>query len=121
MLGKITSGIGQAGYFLSREGYRRQFLEELGFLPFPGTLNILLEEPFPWQATPAILIQGFSEGEKSFGSCSCYRIRIGGIDAAALRPEKGLHPPELIEVIAPVNLRRALRLKDGERVEVTIS
>ena len=29
MHGKITAGLGQAGHFLSREGYRRQFLELL--------------------------------------------------------------------------------------------
>jgi hypothetical protein len=31
MRGKILSGLGQAQYFLSREGYSRQFQERLGF------------------------------------------------------------------------------------------
>ena len=120
MLGKVTSGVGQAGYFLCRDSYRQQFLDRLGFIPFPGTLNVLLEKPFPTSA-PAILIQGFSEKEKSFGACQCYRIQINGLDAAAIRPEKSRHPPELIEVIAPVNLRRALNLKDGDTVVVASS
>lgn len=119
MLGKITAGLGQAGYFLSREGYRRQFLECLGFVPFPGTLNVLLDEPFP-ASYPSILIQGFSEGEECFGGCRCYLISVGGMEAAAIRPERSRHPPELIEVIAPTNLRQALDLKDGDRVEVII-
>jgi hypothetical protein len=46
MRGKIASGLGQGQYFLTREGYSRQFLERLGFVPFPGTLNVLLEGPF---------------------------------------------------------------------------
>jgi len=120
MFGKVTAGVGQAGYFLSRDGYRCQFLDRLGFIPFPGTLNVLLEEPFPASA-PAILIQGFSEKEESFGACQCYRIQINGLDAVAIRPDKSSHPPELIEVIAPVNLRRALNLKDGDTVEVSTS
>ena len=47
MRGKIASGLGQGQYFISREGYSRQFLQHLGFVPFPGTLNVLLDEPFP--------------------------------------------------------------------------
>ena len=42
------------------------------------------------------------------------------MNAAAIRPERCRHPPELIEVIAPANLRRTLDLKDGDRVEVII-
>jgi riboflavin kinase len=47
MHGKILSGLGQAQYFLTREGYSRQFVEKLGFTPFPGILNVLFDEPFP--------------------------------------------------------------------------
>jgi riboflavin kinase, archaea type len=119
MQGKITAGLGLAGSFLSREGYRRQFLECLGFVPFPGTLNVLLDEPLPPSA-PAILIQGFSEGVECFGGCRCYHISINGMAAAVIRPESSRHPPELIEVIAPANLRRTLDLKDGDSVEVII-
>jgi len=103
MHGKITSGLGQAGYFLSREGYRRQFPELLGFLPFLA------------EATASIQIRGFCEEKKSFGGCHCYRL-----DAIAIRPKKSRHPPEMIEIIAPMNLRRGLNLKDGDRVDVLL-
>jgi riboflavin kinase, archaea type len=42
MRGKISSGLGQAQYFLTREGYSRQFSKKLGFVPFFSTLNVLL-------------------------------------------------------------------------------
>jgi riboflavin kinase len=119
MRGKITSGFGQAQYFLSREGYCRHFWRQLGYIPFPGTLNVLLEVPFPAKAK-AIMIEGFSEENRSFGECKCYRIKINGIDAAAIRPERSRYPPELIEVIAPVHLRRALGLVDGDDVEIIL-
>ena len=119
MRGKIASGLGQGQYFISREGYSRQFLHHLGFVPFPGTLNVLLEGPFP--ADPrAIKIEGFQEEDKSFGECKCYRIKLNGIDAAAVRPEQSRYPPELIEIIAPVHLRRTLGLEDGDPVEVVL-
>ena len=118
MRGKILSGLGQGQYFISREGYSRQFVKKLGFVPFPGTLNVQLEEPFPERQ--AIRIEGFAEEGKSFGECKCYRIKLNGIDAAVVRPEKSRYPPELIEVIAPVQLRRSLGLGDGDPVEVIL-
>ncbi len=118
MRGKILSGLGQAQYFLTREGYSRQFVEKLGFVPFPGTLNVLLEEPFPAQRQ-AIKIEGFSMEGKSFGECKCYRIKLNGIEAAVVRPERSRYPAELIEIIAPVKLR-AQGLKDGDPVEVIL-
>jgi riboflavin kinase len=118
MRGKIVSGLGQARYFISREGYSRQFLQKLGFIPFPGTLNVLLEEPLP-EHHQAIKIEGFEEEGQTFGECRCYRIKVNGIDAAAVRPERSRHPPDLIEVIAPVRLRE-LGLEEGDPVEIII-
>jgi riboflavin kinase len=112
MRGKIASSLGQGQYFLTREGYSRQFVQKLGFIPFPGTLNVRLEEPFPAEK-PAIRIEGFAEVGKSFAECKCYRIKLNGIEAAVVRPEKSRYPPELIEIIAPVKLR-ALGLEDGD-------
>jgi len=68
---------------------------------------------------PAIQIEGFQEGGKSFGECKCYRIKLNGIEAAVVQPERSSYPPELIEVIAPIKLR-ALGLKDGDPVEVVL-
>ncbi|HNY33646.1 MAG TPA: CTP-dependent riboflavin kinase [Methanothrix soehngenii] len=119
MRGKILSGLGQAQYFLAREGYSRQFAGKLGFVPFPGTLNVLLDEPFPAEGT-AIEIESFTEEGRTFGACRCYRILLNGIAAAAVRPEKSRYPPELIEVIAPEELRPALGLKDGDAVDVML-
>jgi riboflavin kinase len=119
MRGKIASGLGQAQYFLTREGYRRQFILRLGFVPFPGTLNVLLEEPFPAERQ-AIKIESFSEDGRTFGECKCYPVKLNSIDAAVVRPEKSRYPPELIEIIAPVQLRRALGLEDGDTVEVIL-
>jgi riboflavin kinase, archaea type len=119
MRGKISAGLGQGQFYISREGYSRQFLHHLGFVPFPGTLNVLLEEPFPPEQQ-AIKIEGFQEEGRSFGECKCYRIKLNGIDAAVVRPEKSRYPAELIEVIAPVQLRRTLELEEGDPVEVVL-
>jgi riboflavin kinase len=118
MRGKIVSGLGQGQYFLTREGYSRQFVLKLGFLPFPGTLNVILEEPFP-AGQRAIEIEGFAEEGKSFGECKCYTIKLNGMQAAVVRPERSRYPPELIEIIAPLKLRE-LGLEDGDPVEIIL-
>jgi riboflavin kinase len=66
-------------------------------------------------------VLGFSEENENFGACRCYRILINSLDAAVIRPEKSSHPPELIEIISAVSLRRTLHLDDGDRVEVELA
>jgi riboflavin kinase len=85
---------------LTQEGYNHQFAGKLGFVPFPATLNVLLEETFPAEVTE-IEIESFTEDDRTFGACRCRRILLSGIAAAAIRPERSLYPPKLIEVIAP--------------------
>ncbi len=117
--GKVATGLGEGQYYLSREGYRSQFHKKLGFVPFPGTLNIRLDKPFV-SSGEATKIMEFSDEGKTFGGCQCYRIRINGIKAAIVRPERSSYPSDLIEIIAPMNLRESLDLSDGDEVEVTL-
>lgn len=45
---------------------------------------------------------------------------IGGIKGAIVVPSRTIHPPRIAEIIAPVNLREALKLKDGDRVRLEV-
>ncbi len=117
--GKVATGLGEGQYYLSRDGYRSQFHKKLGFVPFPGTLNIQLDKPFV-PSGEAIKIMEFSEGDKTFGGCLCYKIRINSIKAAIVGPERSSYPSNLIEIIAPMNLRESLNLSDGDEVEMTL-
>ena len=117
--GNVATGIGEGQYYLSRKGYRGQFHEKLGFVPYPGTLNIKLDNPFVPSSEP-IKIMEFSDGDKAFGACQCYWIRINGIKAVIVRPERSSYPSDLIEIIAPISLRESLGLSDGDEVEVIL-
>ena len=44
IIGIVTTGLGKAAYFLGQDFYKNQFREKCGFTPFPGTLNIIVEE-----------------------------------------------------------------------------
>jgi riboflavin kinase len=116
--GKVVTGLGEGQYYISLEGYRSQFIQKLGFDPYPGTLNIKLKEPFAHPNIGYIKIDGFKDLNRTFGGCRCYPIKINEIRAAIIRPDRSSYPENLVEIIAPVNLRKTLSLKDGDEVEV---
>ncbi len=118
--GKVTAGLGEGQYYLSVEGYRSQFNCKLGFDPYPGTLNLKLGEPFAKFTASSIKIEGFKDANRTFGECQCYPVKINGIRGAIVRPERSNYPTNLMEVIAPVNLRKTLELSDGDEVEMIL-
>lgn len=120
--GRVAAGLGEGQYYISREGYSRQFSEKLGFDPAPGTLNLKLDRPFVLDDSDpdSIRIEGFIDQGRAFGACICRPVRIRGIRGAIVRPERTSYPATLLELIAPVNLREALSLSDGDEVEVTL-
>ncbi len=118
--GVVMAGLGEGRYYLSRPGYTRQFMASLGFCPYPGTLNVKLNEPFDPPSQQAIRIAGFEEAGRTFGKCSCFKIRINGIQGAIVLPEKSSHRPDVVEIIAPFNLRELLCLQDGDEVELVL-
>jgi riboflavin kinase len=118
--GRVAAGLGEGQYYISKKGYASQFLQKLGFEPFPGTLNVKLDEPFLPAEHQAIKIEGFWDEGRTFGDCRCYRIRLNGLEAAIVRPERSRYPPDLVEVVAPVRLRDALGLSDGDLIEVAL-
>lgn len=104
------------------KGYSSQFSEKLGFLPFPGTLNLKLDRPFALDDShpDSIRIEGFIYEGRAFGGCICRPVRICGIRGAIVRPERTSYSATLLELVAPVNLREALGLSDGDEVEVVL-
>ena len=118
--GKLITGLGEGQYYISRDGYRKQFNLKLGFDPFPGTLNLKLAEPFLQSEADSIKIEGFMDENGTFGGCNCYRVMIGDIKGAIVRPERSSYPPNLVEIIAPVHIRKALNLKDGDDLEIIL-
>ncbi len=120
--GKVAAGLGEGQYYISREGYRRQFFDKLGFDPSPGTLNLKLNEPFALNDadSKSVRIEGFEDEGRTFGVCRCRPVKINSINGAVVRPERTSYPATLLELIAPVNLREALGLSDGDEVEVVL-
>lgn len=80
--GKIVTGMGEGAYYMSLEGYKKQFREKLGYEPFPGTLNVKIEDKFYMNSRkdlinyPSIHVEGFKNTDRSFGWVRCYPATI---------------------------------------------
>jgi len=123
--GKVFSGLGEGRYYVSLEGYKKQFEAKLGFTPYPGTLNIKIPREQMFFRTKldeeeGILIEGFKTAERTFGEVKAFKCRINGIEGAVVIPKRTHYPKDVLEVIAPVKLRDVLKLKDGDWVEVEV-
>jgi riboflavin kinase len=121
--GKVITGLGEGQYYISLDGYRTQFKEKLGFDPYPGTLNIKLDTQsieVRKKIIQSIRITGFTDHNRTFGKGSCFMVRISDIQGAVITPERTHYPEDIIEIIAPVNLRNYLALKDGHNVHVEV-
>jgi len=121
--GKIITGLGEGQYYIALDGYRTQFIEKLGFDPYPGTLNVRLDAnsiDIRKNIAQRIGISGFTDQNRTFGKGSCFRVRILDIEGAVITPERTHYPEDIIEIIAPVNLREHLELKDGTNINVEV-
>ena len=127
--GNVISGMGEGAYYMSLEGYRRQFREKLGYEPYPGTLNVRLTDQIDMNGRlelgkhPSIFINGFSDGTRTYGWVKCYRATIndGTIDnAAVLVLERTHYDDSMLEVIAPISIKQAAGIKNGDKIKVQV-
>lgn len=127
--GKVVSGMGEGAYYMSLDGYKRQFRQKLGYEPYPGTLNVKLSEQVfansrnDIEKSSYIYIQGFSDGLRTYGWVKCYPADIndGAIsDSAILVLERTHYDNSLLEVIAPVSIKDYLGIHNGDRVKITV-
>ncbi len=121
--GRVVSGSGSGHLFTELEWAKRQFIQLLGFEPFLGTLNIMLEGT----TNQDILELGqcriltIYPPDNSYSSGIILRVIIGdAIRGAIVIPQVRNYEPHLLEIVAPINLREKLRLKDGDMVTLDI-
>lgn len=123
--GSVKTGLGEGAYYMKLDGYRKQFERRLGYAPFPGTLNLTVPKELGDQVyrDPAFFtIEGFSSGGRTFGGLRAKRCIISAgnakIEGALIIPDRTSHSTDTVELIAKVNLRQKLGLKEGGKVRV---
>ena len=124
--GRLITGSGQGKHFTQREWARAQFLDKLGFDPFPGTINLIVDDPESMKVwnrlmdTPGVRIDNPNPGQHDCDA-RCYPVSIDGqIDAAIVLPEVAGDSPVQIEIIAAVGVRAALDVDDGDSLRLEI-
>ncbi|MBW2977933.1 CTP-dependent riboflavin kinase [Candidatus Woesearchaeota archaeon] len=122
--GILVKGLGKAGYFIKKQGYKNSFIELLGYTPWPGTLNIKLTLPFTTDVLDKIkpiIIEGFKEKDKTFGKIKCYPCIISeDIKTHLIIPEKTKYDKNIIEIISPIYLRKALNITDDDKIIIEL-
>ena len=98
---------------------------KLGFSPYPGTLNIkVANEDIPafqrLKAGDHRKLTGFTNESQDFGEVLFYRCLLEPNEPCAIVIPKITHHDNVIELIAPGNLRELLGLRDGDMVIISI-
>lgn len=130
--GRITAGMGEGRHYIPLEGYRVQFVERLGYEPYPGTLNIILDEKSVRkrgriEAVSPIVIEGWEDDERTYGPADCYPVEVLNeagqryTDAHVIVPKRTHHDEENLELIAPDRLREVLELDDGDAIDIELT
>lgn len=126
--GRVFTGLGEGAYYLSLPHYRDQIREKLGFDPYPGTLNInllsrdSLENRRHVERYADITIEGFKNDRRTYGGVRGILGTFNNNDICAILFIERTHYDEnTIEVISPVYLRGKYGLRDGDKVQVTVS
>ena len=122
--GKVANGMGEGGYYICQPQYMEQFERILGFRPFEGTFNMLIDKEDMnkldvIKSSSGHLIKGFSNEGRSFGNVIAYKAKIRNIDCAVVVPERS-HYKEIIEIICQYHLRRTLSLNEGDDIDLKV-
>lgn len=129
--GKITNGLGKAKDYIDLDGYKHQFEELLGYEPYPGTLNVSLNDESRkkrtrLEAKSGTYIEEWKDGEQTYGAAVCYQIRLENSSgetfepAHILIPDRTDHDESNLEIIGPVQFRSNLDLNKEEEITIHV-
>ena len=125
--GILVSGMGEGAYYMALKGYTKQFKSKIGYVPFPGTLNVKLDQKTHQEAIKqfeildGIKIESFSDGKRTYGWVKCFPAKLNNsISCELIMLERTHHDDSVIELISKICLRKTGKLKDGSKVSITI-
>ena len=119
--GKVVKGLGESGKFLAIDWVDKQLCEKFGFSPFPGTLNIEVDdagvqEMLKEKGTERLIHQ-------SEGFCDAILLKAlvsGKHECGVVIPLVPGYDGRLLEIVAPVHLKQALGINDGDEITLDL-
>jgi len=126
-MGNIISGMGEGAYYMSMKGYTKQFKSKLGYIPFPGTLNVKLkdkkfvEAKRELDAHDGIMIDGFSDEKRTYGWVRCYPAKINNsVDGMLITLERTHYDDSILELISHTNIKKAAKLSKDSQISIRV-
>lgn len=121
--GTVVTGVGEAAGFVTLGWVREQLRAWLGDDPYPGTLNLHLQAPTDVAAWQSVATGGPSHTlpamEEGFCASSYFPVLLDDrVAGGVVLPHVPAYPDDVLEVVAPVNLRATLGVRDGDAVTV---
>lgn len=118
--GEVTTGLGKAAFFLSQEFYTNEFKKNLGFIPYPGTLNVVVSEDYLDEINQIKnSCQNLIKPDECFGAVKYINAILNDkISGAIVFPAKTTHDENYLEFISQNKLRDELNLEDGDIVSL---
>ena len=118
--GEVTTGLGKAAFFLSQEFYTSEFEKNLGFVPFPGTLNIVVSDDHLDEINKIKnSCENLIKPDEGFGAVKYIEAILNDeVNGAIVFPAKTTHEENYLEFISENRLRDELNLEDGDVVSL---
>ena len=116
--GEVTTGLGKAAYFLSQEFYTKEFQKNLGFVPYPGTLNVIVSDDHLDEINRIKdECENLIKPDEGFGAVKYIKAKLNDkVDGAIVFPAKTTHEENYLEFIAEDKLRDYLNIVDDDVV-----
>jgi len=120
--GRVVEGAHKAEYFTGLSWVQSQCLKKLGFEPFAGTLNLEIgqDDLVILNVLKKEQLNELIPPDDGYCSAKVCPVYLGNIKGALILPDENvdIHGKSIIEILAPVHLRKTMNLKDGDRVEL---
>lgn len=117
LTGVVFAGSGTCSRKLRPELHARGLDRQLGYQPYPGSLNLRCPAPVNL-GTPAVNWPGTVGGRKR--PYWFWPAWAGDMPLHAMLPASRGHGPNHVELVAPTRLRDTLVLTDGDQVTVEV-
>ena len=121
--GVIQSGAGKGAYFTQVDWVVQQCKNMLGYSPFPGTLNVRVNDKDMAMLNRLLETPDFElvPDDPAFCAAQVKKIELSGIPAAVVLPseEVRIHEKCILEVISSCSLKETLGLSDGDTVSLS--
>jgi len=118
---RVAAGLKVAGGFFELDWVKQQISGKLGFVPFPGTLNLVLSptegpklQRLIMENAPIALEPPINSG---FCRAVCYPVSLeNSEESAVILPLVDNYPATKLEIMAPFHIKSKLKLHEGDLV-----